>query len=407
LRAFNRDVYLYLITSALFGFAIFGGIYSTLLNLYLLRLGYGPEFAGVVNGAGQLIFGLCALPVGALGQRWGSRQMLIIGFSMIAIGYGLLPLAEFAPIQQKSWLLTTQIIAQIGIAFYFVNGTPFAMSIVSPAERDHVIALTIALWPLTGFVGSLVGGLLPGLFAQSPDVSLADPAPYRYSLQLAAALMFLAVLAIIKIKRSRQTASSAPEKKSPMPIGVITAMFLVVLFRVAGEGIVRTFLNIYLDAELRVPVAQIGMLLGAGQLLAVPAAMITPLLAARWGLNATYIYSTWGIALSFLPLAFTPHWLGAGLGYMGIIAMTSIARPAIVSIQMESVPPHWYTIITGATSMAVGIGWAIASLSGGYLAADFGYPPLFLSGAAMTIVGVLIFLVYQRRAQIKNLAVSD
>ena len=56
---------MYLVTAALFGFAIFGGIYTTLLNLYLLRLGFGPQEAGLINGWGQLAFGVVALPAGA------------------------------------------------------------------------------------------------------------------------------------------------------------------------------------------------------------------------------------------------------------------------------------------------------------------------------------------------------
>ena len=38
LRMFNRDVRLYLITAALLGFTVFGGIYPVLLNLYIKQL---------------------------------------------------------------------------------------------------------------------------------------------------------------------------------------------------------------------------------------------------------------------------------------------------------------------------------------------------------------------------------
>ena len=71
LRLFNRDVRLYLISAALIGFT-FLGIYAVLFNLYLLRLGYGPEFIGTVNGVSQLGFALfftaCRWIRPALGQ---------------------------------------------------------------------------------------------------------------------------------------------------------------------------------------------------------------------------------------------------------------------------------------------------------------------------------------------------
>ncbi|MFQ5794339.1 MAG: MFS transporter [Candidatus Bipolaricaulia bacterium] len=97
LRLFSRDVRLYLITTVLLGFTIFGGIYSVLLNLYLLRLGYGPEFVGLFNAVGLLTFAVFSLPAGALGGRWGSRRTLIAGLGLTSVGLGVLPLAEFIP----------------------------------------------------------------------------------------------------------------------------------------------------------------------------------------------------------------------------------------------------------------------------------------------------------------------
>jgi hypothetical protein len=53
-RGFNRDIWLVLVTWALVAFAYFG-IQGVLLNLYLLRLGYGPKFIGLLIGSGQLL----------------------------------------------------------------------------------------------------------------------------------------------------------------------------------------------------------------------------------------------------------------------------------------------------------------------------------------------------------------
>src|SRR5215211_7322145 len=97
LRRCRRDVRLFLITTALLGFTYFG-IYALLLNLYLHRLGYGPVFVGLVNAAGPLVFALCSLPAGALSQRWSSRRALMLGYSLEALGLGLLPVSEFMPL---------------------------------------------------------------------------------------------------------------------------------------------------------------------------------------------------------------------------------------------------------------------------------------------------------------------
>lgn len=97
LSLFNRDVRLVLFSQALLGFTIFGGVYTVLLNLYLLRLGYGPQLIGQVNAVGALSFALLSMPAGVLANRWGARRSMIVGTVVAALGFGLLPLGEFAP----------------------------------------------------------------------------------------------------------------------------------------------------------------------------------------------------------------------------------------------------------------------------------------------------------------------
>ncbi len=163
-RLFSRDARLFLLTSFLIGFTVFGGISTVLFNLYLLRLGYGPEFIGLVNAVGSLGLVLFALPAGAVGTRWGSRRTLVAGLALAALGNTLLPLAEFIPVGVRpGWLLVTNLIASLGMTFYIVNIIPFLMGVTGAEERNHVFSVQAALWPLAGFAGSLVAGVLPRL----------------------------------------------------------------------------------------------------------------------------------------------------------------------------------------------------------------------------------------------------
>ena len=81
IRRFNRNTWLLLIAVATTGFGYIG-IYIMLFNLYLLRLGFGPDFVGTINAAAQLSSALFSLPAGALGQRWGTRRMSILGLAL-------------------------------------------------------------------------------------------------------------------------------------------------------------------------------------------------------------------------------------------------------------------------------------------------------------------------------------
>jgi len=204
LRLFSHDVRLYLVTSALAGLTVFGGFLPVLLNLYLLRLGYGPEFIGQINATGQFAFSAFCLFAGVIGTRWSGRRLMIGGMGLAVGGFGLLPLAEFAPASlQAGWLWVTYVLGWLGLALYMVNGIPFLMTATGPQERTHAFSVRTALGPLAGFVGSLIAGLLPGLFASSWGLSLDGPAPYRYPLWIAALLFIPAPLVMLSTRDAR------------------------------------------------------------------------------------------------------------------------------------------------------------------------------------------------------------
>ena len=72
LSLFNRDVRLVLFSQALIGFTIFGGVYTVLLNLYLLRLGYGPQMIGQGQRRWRAVVCSFEHARGAVGQPLGS-----------------------------------------------------------------------------------------------------------------------------------------------------------------------------------------------------------------------------------------------------------------------------------------------------------------------------------------------
>jgi predicted MFS family arabinose efflux permease len=89
-----------------------------------------------------------------------------------------------------------------------------------------------------------------------------------------------------------------------------------------------------------------------------------------------------------------PHWLAVGGGFIGLTMVASFSRPAFIAFQQEGVRPRWRTAMSGATNMASGLGFAVAAFGGGILIPATGYRGLFLIGAAISLVEVLIFWAY-------------
>lgn len=396
LRLFSRDVRLFLVVSAIVGFTYFG-IYALLLNLYLLRLGYDAAFIGLVNAVGPLAMAIWSLPAGALSQRWGSRRALLVGFTLIPLGFGLLPAVEFLPSAGRAgWLLATYVLAWVGATFFQVNGSPFLMGATTPKERHHAFAMQSTVIPLAGFAGNLVGGLLPGWFAVLFGSTLDQPVPYRYPLWIAAALLLPTLLFIrathpaqVEQTQARLAATAA------VPYTLIVMLTLIMLLRMGSEWVMRIFFNVYLDAGLHVSTALIGVLGAAGQLLGI-AALAAPLVMVRWGQVRTIGWGMLGMACAFLPLILITHWTGVGLGFMSMVALTSLTGPAFNVFSQESVAPRWRTTVAGAQALAFGVSIAAIAFGGGHLIVALGYRTLFLVSAGLTLVGAVLFFTYFR-----------
>lgn len=399
LRLFNRDVRLYLAATILFGFSLFGGITSLLLNLYLLRLGYGPTFVGWVNATGAFSFAVFSLPAGFMGARWDPRRVMIAGIGIAVIGNGLLSQAELAaPGVRDVFVIATNALGLLGVALYIVNGAPYLMGVCGARERNHVFSMQGALFPLAGFFGSIVGGMLPGRIAWLMNVGPHHPTPFRYTLLAASALLIPALFLLIAMQRPqiRQPRKGIEESEAPFPLGLIALISVVSLLHVAGEGAVRTFFNVYMDAGLRIPTSLIGTLMAAGQLLAAPAALTLPFFTGRLGNHATVVLSAFCTPLMLMPMALLPHWMPAGFGFMSIVVLAALRRPAFVVYNQEIVPTRWRATMSGASSMMAGIGYSVIAMGGGYIISTLGYPALFVTSAAFTALGALIFWAYFR-----------
>ena len=176
---------LFLINVLAYG-AVIEGILSVLLNLYLLRLGYDTTFIGTINSIGTLVFALVSLPIGAV-QRFqqppddADWPVSLAHRPLIGI-----PFALYVDEGQALFLIGCRVVAMIGLSTYFVHQVPLAMDITRPAWHARALSLTMASFSLAAFLGSWIGGMLPGFFGNLLDLPLTDPRPYQLTMFVAA-----------------------------------------------------------------------------------------------------------------------------------------------------------------------------------------------------------------------------
>lgn len=400
LRRIGRDARLMIAAQAIMGFA-YVGVYAVLFNLYLLRLGYDAAYIGQVNAIGRMGFALIGVPAGLLGVRFGPRPLLIAGELIIVIGLVGAPLGELMPhAVQGPWISMFCFLGFAGASLFFVNSTPYLMSVSGQQERSHLFSVVGGLMPLASFGGSLVGGLLPALTCSLLGVTDDDPAAYRYPLMFAGALFLLTLPLVMATRHDDRSLTEAVNPLRGLrqaPLGAIGALGLVMFLSSFGTGATVSFFNLYLGDGLGVATALIGTVTAVTQVVAAPASVLLPAVVARFGHVGGFQRGRMVMALAFVPLALLANLETAALSMLVVMSTSAISQQIFTIYSQLVVETRWRTLMSGALNTIMGLGWAITALGGGLLIEHQGYDALFLAGGLSTLLTVVTFSIVARR----------
>ncbi len=390
----SRDVRLFLVSVLVSG-VCYMGLYFLLINLYLLRLGYGLEFIGVFVSTGAFSFAISSLPAGIAGRRFGSRRPMIFGMVVLTVGLGMLALTAWVPAAWRTaWLIFFCGLREFGNAFYLVNSTPYLMSATTVEERNYAFSVRGTLTPVAGFLGTLIGGFLPLLSEAYIGWSADDPLNYMVPLLLSSLLLLPGIVALCATReveageRAREV-----EERGAMPLGLLLPIAAVSGLFVVAASAGQSFYSVYMDTVLQAPTELIGVVASSGQLMTAALMLLAPALMARWGHAGTFVRGGLCMGLSLLPMALISHWLAAGVSTVGVVVMMTFSSTALMVFHQGLVPVGWRPAMSGASLMAMGVGWGIVSSGGGYFIAAFGWALFFLLAGGGTLLGVGVFLL--------------
>lgn len=403
LRDFTPDAQMLLMASALSAISFFG-IQMLLQPLYLLRLGFDLAYLGLYGATGSLTYMVMSLPTGALGSRFGNRAVMIGGGIILVIGMAIFPLVEFVPEGWRfGWPLLGQFLVTIGWAFYGISMVPALMIVTTPQNRNRAYAMSGMLRGMGTFGGTLVGGLLPSLFVLLLGGTTEEPHPYRYALWVGAGLAVMGILPIFRMTRPARTVERVTQADDAVgfPIWPMALLILHVYLGNSSSAICQNFCSAYMDTDLQLSTAVIGMITGAGQFVAMFSPLVAPRLALRYGNSWILMMTTLGSALSLLPLIYGANWFGAGVGRLGILALAAIWMPALQVYQMEMVASRWRSLAYSVLSMGMSLTFTSVSFGGGYIAEHWGYQPLFFLGMGFSLSGALLMWRMRRAPQLQ------
>ena len=395
---FNRDVKLLLLATGILSISFFG-IQALLKILYILRLGYGPEYVGLFSASGALGYMAMSLPSGWLGERWGLSRMMAVGALATTVGMVMLPLSEQMPLWARDgWPIASQVVQAGGYAMFSINFVPALMAATSPENRNSAYALSSTLRSLGTFVGTITGGLLPGLLAGFVGQGLDSPTPYRLGLWIGPVVAVIAIVPLLRIRERRAVGGEAEVvPKGAFPLLSVGLLILFVSLSQAASATCQAFCNAYMDSELTLSPATIGLIMGVGQFAAIFAPMVLPRMARLRGNGWTLLVVTLGSALSLIPLILFPHWLGAGLGSIATLTLAAMWMPTLQVYQMEMIAQRWRSLAYGIVSMAMGLNFAMISYAGGLVITGWNYSTLFALGLLFSVGGAGLMGVLVRK----------
>jgi len=395
---FNRDVKLLLLATGILAVSFFG-VTALLKILYILRLGYGPEYVGLFGASGALGYMAMSLPSGWLGERWGVSRTMALGAVVTTVGMIMLPLAESVPLWARDgWPIASQIIQAGGYAMFSINFVPALMAATSPENRNSAYALSSTLRSLGTFVGTVAGGLLPGLLAGLVGQGLDSPVPYRLGLWIGPLISIVAIVPLLRMRGQDAVAGDVETiPDGAFPVLSVGLLILFVALGQAASATCQSFCNAYMDSDLALSPAMIGLISGVGQFAAIFAPMVLPRMARLRGNGWTLAVITLGSALTLTPLILFPHWLGAGLGRFGTLALAAMWMPTLQVYQMEMIAQRWRSLAYGTVSMAMGLSFALVSYGGGLIVAGWSYATLFGLGLLLSVGGAGLMGLFARK----------
>jgi len=430
MRNLSRPARRYLLHAALltFGLAVSGLFY----NLLIVALGYDQQtlrlpvvgelsLLGLLNSLPVVVAGLSSLPIWWLVSRFGPRRALLASAllsagSLLGTALGREPLA----------LLAAAALGGPASVLFQVSAAPFMMRHSGQEERDTLFALSAGLNIGVAGLGSLVGGLIPGLATTLLGLPPQSADTYRVTFAAAAAITALAALPLLwnversapSVERPSAEPGIVPEDSQDNSIARPAAttglaeqlrfvlrstrsalrFMLSPLLISCGASLLIPYLNLYFRQRYGAPDAALGLIFAAVGVATGAATLAAPLLSRRLGKMSSVVLTQSLAIPCLLLLGLAPTlWLAAGIA-LTRGALMNMAAPLYDAYAMERTPEPARPIVIGLINGAFAAGYVIGPTVSAEVQRSYGFGPLFGATAALYGCAALAnYLLFVRR----------
>jgi MFS family permease len=428
MRSLSPAARRYLIHAALltFGLSVSGLFY----NLLIVELGYNVRtlalpvvgevsLLGLLNSLPVLVGGLSSLPIWWLVSRIGPRPALVAS-ALIAAGSLLGTALSSDPLP----LLLAAAVGGPASVLFQVSAAPFMMRHSGPQERDTLFSLSAGINIGIGGLGSLVGGLVPGVAVAALGLAPQSADAYRVTFVVAAALTALAAVPLFggiptAHAPERPAEPAGAPSAAPLPANrgpllwrtaleqlrfllrtVVAALPFMVspLLISCGAALLIPYLNLYFRQRYGAPDAALGLIFAAIGVATGAATLAAPLLSRRLG-KLPSVVLTQALAIPcLLLLGLAPAlWMAAAVALLRGSLM-NMASPLYDAHAMERSPEAARPIVIGLINGSFAAGYVIGPTVSAEVQRLYGFAPLFVATASFYACAALAnYLLFVRR----------
>ncbi|QUG99609.1 MFS transporter [Saccharopolyspora erythraea] len=352
-----------------------------------LVAGVLPSIAGAVGvpvtTAGQLVtvhaltYAVSAPVLSTLAGRWERRRLLWVSLGLFVLGNIATAVApDFAS------LTAARVLGALGASMFTPTAVVIAADLVPLDRRGRAVSMVLSGLTLATVVGVPLGVLLEGLLG------------YRGLFWIVALLGLLASVALLALPRvPAPPAIRFGERLSVLRDRTVAWVLAVSLLGSLADFAAYTYASPMLSALTGAGAGTLGALLFVYGVAGATGNAVVGRITDRFGSGVGIAGSLLALAagLALLPLAGSETWAVAGLLVLWGLGGWGI-MPAIQH-RLISLTPASAAVVIAFNSSALYLGMGLGGITGGAVAAAWGWAAL---GPASAVVSVLALVMFWR-----------
>jgi MFS family permease len=378
------------------------GLLSVSAPIYMKRLGIDEVLIGAFLTTMGIVAVALVIPFGLTADRFGRKNMLILGGILAVAGFGVLGLATTYPV-----FIVAALLGGAAEACYFSSWNAVLADAAAPGERTAVFGMSFFLTQMAFGMGNL-WAIIPDALLSSGAVSAADPhAAYGPAYLGGAALLALSPILLTRVvlpKMERVEGASLLPKRS---FGIISKFLVSNLIVGLGAGLIIPLFTLWFFLKFGMAESVTGPLLALSNFVNAFAFLLAPWISEKYGMvrSIVTVQAVATALLFFIPIA--PWLLLVGVLFVLRSVLMNMTWPVASSFLMGAVHPEERAAASAVTGASFRLPFAISTSFGGYLLTQDLSMPFFVT-TLLYAVGTAAFWVFFRGMDEKEAAaVSD